>query len=629
MKSDFRPLLSAAPLLVALAGTASADIRVPGDQPTVQAAIDAAVLLDGDTIILAPGIYRESLVIPEGPLAIEIRSETPGDDGVVTQTILSGDLDGDGAGDARILRVDGDAGAMLTLRGLTFADGAVVNSEIGDDPDAQPIGGAVRMDDGTLAIESCIFLRNRVDGAEESRGGAVAFANGALTIEASRFEGNERNPDDGSFGFEYGGAGVFSLNASVQITGSSFLRNRANIAPAIHINQGSASLDSCSVVSNEVLASGSVFLLNCSADVSQCEFRDNTGSGSGLSSSSISDTLIRVSETDFIENNGQLARVGPLDLIGGNFELVDCRITGTRFSNSRAPGNCGTVIGGSVRIEKLAVLGNRNTLNLDVRASDRASYVSNSVFIGSGIDAWTREIGGDFPLPVIGCTFFDRLDTSPVDDTNGAFVSCLSNYQLIGVDAGNPIPGSTAFCAYPSADPTTYQTGPGNIDAVPQFLRNPNDGGDGWGDDPTTPDLDESANDDYGDLRLIPGSPAIDAGDSTAIPADAFDLDSDGDTDEPVPFDIAGTPRRLDDPQTTDTGVGPAPVVDMGAYEFDGTCSIADLAPPKGLYDLADIGAFVSGFVTGDTAVDFAAPFGALDLGDIVAFVEAYTAGCP
>ena len=56
---------------------------------------------------------------------------------------------------------------MLTLRGLTFADGAVVNSEIGDDPDAQPIGGAVRMDDGTLAIESCIFLRNRVDGAEE------------------------------------------------------------------------------------------------------------------------------------------------------------------------------------------------------------------------------------------------------------------------------------------------------------------------------------------------------------------------------------------------------------------------------------------------------------------------------
>ena len=42
------------------------------------------------------------------------------------------------------------------------------------------------------------------------------------------------------------------------------------------------------------------------------------------------------------------------------------------------------------------------------------------------------------------------------------------------------------------------------------------------------------------------------------------DWDSDGDTDEPVPFDIAGTPRRLDDPQTTDTGVGPAPVVDMG-----------------------------------------------------------------
>ncbi len=516
MSANSRRLTSAA-LLSLAAGSTFTDIRVPGDQPTVQAAIDAAALVGGDTIILAPGIYRESLVIPEGPLVIEIRSETPGDDGVVTQTILSGDLDGDGAGDAGILRVDGgDAGAMLTLRGLTFADGVVVNSEIGDDPDTQPIGGAVRMDDGTLAIESCVFLRNRVDGAEESRGGAVAFANGALTIDASRFEGNERNPDDGGFGFEYGGAGVFSLNASMQITGSSFLGNRANIAPAIHINQGSASLDSCSVVSNDVLASGSVFLLNCSADVSQCEFRDNTGSGSGLSSSSISDTLIRVSETDFIENNGQRARVGPLDLIGGNFELVDCRITGTRFSSSRAPGNCGTVIGGSVRIEKLAVLGNRNAVNLDVRASDRTSYVSNSVFIGSGIDAWTREIGGDFPLPVIGCTLFDRLDTSPLDDTNGAFVSCLSNYQLIGVDAGNPIPGSTAFCAYPSADPTTYQTGPGNIDTTPQFLRNPDHDGDGrvttndaaafiqrFSNGEESLDLDGSGQVDQGDLLIF------------------------------------------------------------------------------------------------------------------------------
>ena len=53
----------------------------------------------------------------------------------------------------------------------------------------------------------------------------------------------------------------------------------------------------------------------------------------------------------------------------------------------------------------------------------------------------------------------------------------------------------------------------GNLIGIdPKFVRNPSDGGDGWGDDPETTDMDESANDDYGDLRLKAASPAIDAG---------------------------------------------------------------------------------------------------------------------
>ena len=35
-----------------------------------------------------------------------------------------------------------------------------------------------------------------------------------------------------------------------------------------------------------------------------------------------------------------------------------------------------------------------------------------------------------------------------------------------------------------------------------------------------------------------------------------------------ITTDIRGFPRFLDDPFTPDTGVGPAPVVDMGAFEF-------------------------------------------------------------
>ncbi len=52
----------------------------------------------------------------------------------------------------------------------------------------------------------------------------------------------------------------------------------------------------------------------------------------------------------------------------------------------------------------------------------------------------------------------------------------------------------------------------GNIDDEPMFARYPDDGGDGWGDDPGTTHTDEGANDDFGDLHLLKNSPCINAG---------------------------------------------------------------------------------------------------------------------
>lgn len=58
-------------------------------------------------------------------------------------------------------------------------------------------------------------------------------------------------------------------------------------------------------------------------------------------------------------------------------------------------------------------------------------------------------------------------------------------------------------------------------------------------------------------------------------------------------------------------------------------CSIADLAEPFGIIDLADVQAFTVAFVNQSSAADLAAPFGILDLADVQAFVNAFTAGCP
>ncbi len=54
---------------------------------------------------------------------------------------------------------------------------------------------------------------------------------------------------------------------------------------------------------------------------------------------------------------------------------------------------------------------------------------------------------------------------------------------------------------------------------------------------------------------------------TNAIPDDASDMDLDGGTQEESPFDLGGDPRRFDDPAILDTGLGQAPLVDMGAFE--------------------------------------------------------------
>ena len=68
---------------------------------------------------------------------------------------------------------------------------------------------------------------------------------------------------------------------------------------------------------------------------------------------------------------------------------------------------------------------------------------------------------------------------------------------------------------------------------------------------------------------------------------------------------------------------------DYTVTEPDPSCNPADLAAPFGVLDLADIGAFITGFTGQDPVADLAAPFGVFDLQDIQVFVTAFTAGCP
>lgn len=69
------------------------------------------------------------------------------------------------------------------------------------------------------------------------------------------------------------------------------------------------------------------------------------------------------------------------------------------------------------------------------------------------------------------------------------------------------------------------------------------------------------------DLRLAAGSPCVDAGSDGQLVMDYLDLDHDGLVFESVPVDHDGLRRKVDDPAAPDTGLGRAPLADMGAYE--------------------------------------------------------------
>ena len=148
----------------------------------------------------------------------------------------------------------------------------------------------------------------------------------------------------------------------------------------------------------------------------------------------------------------------------------------------------------------------------------------------------------------------------------------------------------------------------GNIDADPLFV--------------------DPGNDDY---HLATGSPCNDAGDNEAVPADELDLDGDGDTQEPVPFDLDGNPRFIDDPNADDTGhpdpdYPDLPIVDMGAYEFQ----VPGDLNGDGCVDQADLGTLLAdwGCTGGDCPGD-ADGDGDTDHSDLGVVLAHWGEGCP
>jgi uncharacterized protein (TIGR03437 family) len=172
-------------LLVSLLPLPAATINVPGDYPTIQTAIGAAV--DGDTIVVAPGTYQENLNF-RGK-AITLTSS-----GGPTVTVL------DGRGIDSVVRFGTKEGPKSILRGFTVQHGVPSFNN-------SYIGGGVSIAGASPTITGNVITLN-----QSSEGAGISINAGDPLIQNNTITANT-------------GEGIYVLGATGSATGPQIVGN--------------------------------------------------------------------------------------------------------------------------------------------------------------------------------------------------------------------------------------------------------------------------------------------------------------------------------------------------------------------------------------------------------------------
>ncbi len=575
-------------------------IRVPQDAPTIADAIADA---SGDTRVeLAPGLYRELITVEGFSLAL---APQPGAEGQVS---WSADLDDDGIADGPAITVTGGPGIRpwLSVQGIDFlaagidASYALVEVEGcsftgGEEDVSRPLalyrveayiqdssfvdnatnesGGAIMCDGGELIVRDSVFERCR---SGQNGGAIVAASMVRLSLIGSLFTMNEAESDGGAI------LSVAELSIA-SIDGCTFSRNTAGhftgaVSIWAHIR------DSTFIQNTAVYIAGAVSLNGGrtpeNGTIERCVFLDNhatteqgvsAGGSICLEPGDVHDSLF----------------VGNTAVEGGAIFAPRPHGYNSAIYRSRFVGNQ-AIEGGAVH---------------GIRTTTGCSFISNSALKGSSIFLQAPFLTVmssaflDNAAPVVSWDFGDT--DVPHEEIDLPTACVFGPNQLVTINGFPPT-------VHPSAcvgDPALI--GPGAIHLDPMFTRLPDDGGDGWGDDPSTPTIDEGANDDFGDLTPLPGSPLIDA---------APMLD-----DLPA-LDLAGNPRVHDDP-----GI-PTARPDIGPIEFQGTSCLADINHDA-LATPADLAAWIDAFNAGASLADQNRD-GRINPADFNAWILNYNTGC-
>jgi hypothetical protein len=265
-----RPIAIAAGLLLTASAHAGT-INVPADHPTIQSAVDAAI--DGDEIVVAPGIYTSSglHVVDMLGKAIVLRSS----DGP-ERTIIDG-------GNTRIGRrgiicQNGET-VQTSIEGFTIRNCAASWYDWNDNGEVdywEFFGGGLWNRDGSSpSIQNCWFINN----VAEYGGGICNFDEGSNANNPRVVDCIFQNNTAG----EGVGGGVYSYASSPTVSGCTFINNSAGYGGGmINMNGSDADVTSCSFTDNTASADGGgVYNDSSMPTMSGCTFTNNHADDDG------------------------------------------------------------------------------------------------------------------------------------------------------------------------------------------------------------------------------------------------------------------------------------------------------------------------------------------------------------
>ena len=581
----------------------------------LQDAIGAAVA--NDEIRVAAGVYRPdqgaSVTVGNREASfvlknlVKIYGGYPAGGGATRDieanpTYLSGDLNGDDAADTLVqnlltdpTRADNSyhivysnlCGSPTLLDGLTITGGQANGAG-----DLANGGGWYSITNSSPTIINCTFTRNAAttrggawynEGANckptltdviftlnftANRGGAVAMLNtGADTkLVDCQFRKNRATTHGGgtyidmssptlmncNFSDDYAASGgsLAGVNASApEITDATFYSSSATNGGAVWLDNCQAEFYDCTFTANSATSGGAIYFNGANNWLNNCEFEENSATNGGAIFSNFSNP--QITQNTFFYNTATSGG-GALYCFASKVEVNSCKFIANNSVDS----------GGAIR-NYAYNQGYGHAYLTGNNCMFTGNYSTGGNSVGGAVAGyyyrWGDGYGGyNYRYSVVAFINSTFTNNTVVDVGGGIYANhssstnTLNNCILYGnadTAGGNysesaQIYGGNNTVQYSCIQGLSAYIGNGNIGDDPLFA------------DPLGEDWIGGTPDD--NLRLTSGSPCVDAGSNALAAGLTTDLD--------------GLPRFVDNPDTTDTGEGAPPIVDMGAYEYEPEC---------------------------------------------------------